>query len=304
MANNNGWTHTYHAEANALSGSLRLPVEQKIKPQAFAKFRDTHDGYFSEQAKPYRLEGIISFQSAYTQASGHRSAKPGHGFVTLATAAVEKLNVLEVVTADRVVAQISTEHPEGAKGQEREGAPSVTFLGTHFDNLRIAGHKVEVDLNLGLVGNRPVGDGLYISPNSDFMSAVSSLYDNLKKSLERLTDEDKKMEGRKDLPALFEEKYCQGLLDPAPIAKGDKDAKVECSLVTKVEMAGVGKSFGHVIQVPNFGKIFLAELTVSHDKDKHATFNLTMIRLELGCIADGTAGFGNCVVNGKGSGGH
>jgi hypothetical protein len=295
---NNDWTHTYHAEANALSGNLRLPVKQEIKPQAFAKFRDTRDGYFSEQAKPYRLEGIISFQSAYTQASGHRSAKPGHGFVTLATSAVEKLNVLEVVTADRVVAQISTEHPE------REGSPSVTFLGTHFDNLRIAGHKVEVDLNLGFCGNQPVDKDLYISPNTDFMSAVSSLYDNLKESLKRLTDEDKKMEGRRDLPGLFDERYHKDLLRPERIAAQGEQTKVQCSLVKSVEVAGVGKSFGHVIHVPDFGKIFLAELTVSYDKEKQASFNLTMIRLELGCIADGTAGFGTCVVNGKGGIGH
>jgi len=298
MANNNGWTHTYHAEANALSGNLRLPVKQEIKPQAFAKFRDTRDGYFSEQAKPYRLEGIISFQSAYTQASGHHSLKPGHGFVTLATAAVEKLNVLEVITADRVVAQISTEHPEGP------GAPSVTFLGTHFDNLKVAGHKVELDLNLGFCGNRPVGNDLYISPNSDFMGAVSSLYDDLKESLKRLTDEDKGIEGRKDIPGLFETKYHKNLLDPATIAAQGEEARVECSLVKNMEVTGVGKSFGHLIHVPDFGKIFLAELTVCYDKEKHASFSLTMIRLELGCIADGNTGVGNSVVNGKGGVGH
>jgi hypothetical protein len=287
---NNEWTHTYHAEANVLSGNLRLPVKQEIQPQAFAKFRDTHDGYYSEQTKPYRLEGVISFQSAYTQVSGNRSVKPGHGFVTLATAAVEKLNVLEVVTADRVVAQISTEHPEGP------GAPSVTFLGTHFDNLRIAGHKVEVDLNLGFCGDRPAGKDLYISPGSSFMNAVSKVYDDLHASLERLmNDEDRKMEGRKDLPELFRTKYHKDLLDPARITALGEEAKVECSLVKNVEAAGVGKSFGHVIHVPDFGKISLADLTVNRN-----SFSLTMINLQLGCIADGSTGVGTCNVNGQG----
>jgi len=289
MANNN-WTHTYHAEAHALSGSLRLPVEQEIKPQAFAQFHDDKDGYFSEQAKPYRLEGIISFQSAYTQASGHRSKKPGHGFVTLATAAVEKLNVLEIVTADRVVAQISTEHPEGP------GSPSVTFLGTHFDNLRIAGHKVEVDLDLGFCGGRPAGKDLYISPGTDFMSAVSNFYDDLHARLERLLDDkDRTMEGRKDLPDLFRRKYHRDLLDPARIAAQGQEAKVECSLVKNVEVAGVGKSFGHLIHVSDFGRISLADLTVNHN-----SFNLTMINLHLGCSADGSTGVGTCNVNGGG----
>ena len=293
MANNN-WTHTYHAEAHALSGNLRLPVEQKIEPQAFAKFRDTRDGYFSEQAKPYRLEGVMSFQSGYTQVSGHRSLKPGHGFVTLATAAVEKLNVLEVVTADRVVAQISTEHPEG------EGAPSVTFLGTHFDNLRVAGHKVEVDLNLGFVGDRPTGKDLYITPSSTFMKAVSEFYDDLRESLERMSDEDRKMEGRKDLPEFLRRKYDKGLLTAGGIAKQGEEAKVECSLVKNVKVAGIGKSFGQIIHVPDFGTISLADLTISYDKEQNATFSLTMINLNMGCLGHGTTGVGTCNVNGGG----
>ncbi len=58
--------------------------------------------------------------------------------------------------------------------------------------------------------------------------------------------------------------------------------------------------FGHVIHVPDFGTIFLAELKVNHN-----SFHLTMIRLELGCIADGSASIATCNVNGggKGSGG-
>jgi len=58
------------------------------------------------------------------------------------------------------------------------------------------------------------------------------------------------------------------------------------------------RSFGHVIHIPDFGTIFLAELTVNHN-----SFDLTMIRLELGCIADGTASIVTCNVNGRGTGG-
>jgi hypothetical protein len=56
-----------------------------------------------------------------------------------------------------------------------------------------------------------------------------------------------------------------------------------------------------VIHIPDFGNIFLAELTVNHD-----SFHLTMIRLELGCLADGTVSVGATSVNGgggKGGGG-
>ena len=89
---------------------------------------------------------------------------------------------------------------------------------------------------------------------------------------------------------------------------------VTCSLVENVEIKDIGvkgadgkaveipppaKSFGHVIHIPDFGTIFLAELTVNHN-----SFNLTMIRLELGCLADGNLSMSSCTVNGRGSSGH
>ena len=80
--------------------------------------------------------------------AGNRDVKPGHGFSTITTAVVEDLNVLDVVTADRVVAQISTEHPLVGY------VPHITFLGTRFENLRIAGHKVELDLDPDFLGQR------------------------------------------------------------------------------------------------------------------------------------------------------
>jgi hypothetical protein len=292
---NKKWTHTYHAEAHALSGSFQFPVKQNIPPQAFAKFQSSREGYFFEQSRPFHLEGVISYQSAYTQVAGHRSPKEGHGFTTLATAVVEKLNILEVVTADRLVAQISTDHPEDYR------PPTVTFLGTHFENLRIGGHTVEIEFNLGLCGARPRSDSVkgspvsaYLSPGSFFMNAVSKSYDDLHASLKRsFNGEDRKMEGRKDLPELFRAKYHRDLLAPARIKAQGKEAKIECSLVKSLKVAGVGKSFGHLIHIPDFGKISLADLTVNHN-----SFNLTMLNFHLGCTGTGSGGAGTSNVNG------
>ena len=71
-------THTFHAEATILSGDLKHPLKQQIKPQTNVKL-SAEGGYLSEHAEPYRLEGVISFSKAYTQVSGHRDSKPGHG---------------------------------------------------------------------------------------------------------------------------------------------------------------------------------------------------------------------------------
>ena len=144
----------FHAEAHALTGKLNKPFEEQIKEQAFVKLeghsqelllkgeelgrlkeRKAQKNYLSQHTKNYRLEGIISYSAAYTQVSAHRSKRDPDRLVTLATSSVENLNILNVVTADRVVAQVSTTHlPD-------QYSPQVTFLGTHFENLRIAGHK-------------------------------------------------------------------------------------------------------------------------------------------------------------------
>ena len=125
-------------------------------------------GYFSERAEKFRLERVISFRSAYTQAAGNLSEKPdtagdpGDG-------GGRRLNVLDVVTADRVVAQFSVEHPLTGY------VPRVTFLGTRFENLQIAGHKIEPKLNLwALVGPKPGGDKLLSRGSQAFVAGLKS----------------------------------------------------------------------------------------------------------------------------------
>ncbi len=67
-----------------------------------------------------------------------------------------------------------------------------------------------------------------------------------------------------------------------------------------------GTSFGHVLDVPHFGKIFLGELTVDRKCAKTRgesdlyTFHLEMIRLEMGCIGTGTTTMAAMDSNGKG----
>jgi hypothetical protein len=260
--------HHFHAEADILSAELQRPLQQNIKPQAFVKLPE-EGGYLSQRAENFRLEGVISFHSAYTQVAGNKSLKPGHGWTTLVTSVVEGLNVLDVVTADRVVAQISTDHPLAGY------VPAVTFLGTRFENLKIAGHHVKPDLNLELCVPKPQNDTPYIEDPA-FLNRVAQQYAQINRA--------------KDLPDWGREKYHKDLLDVGKIKQQDEAAKkvqgerakVECSLVNSVAQALPGSTFGHVIEVPDFGKIFLAELEVDRD-----SFHLTMIRLDLGCVAHG-----------------
>jgi len=292
-----GPVHEYNGEASILSAHLVQPLEDDIKPQAHVTL-PKNGRYQFKKAHPFRFKGIISYHSGYAQVAGHPSSK-GDGFATLATAAVEGLNVLDVVTADRVVAQISTVHPPFGSGQ----VPSVTFLGTRFENLRIGGHKIKVTRKLDILGAKPAGDKSYFE-DPGVQSRVSLQYDKVATA-----------EGHPELAAAA---YPEGR---AGVIGSDQ---LQCSLVDSVEgepeeakpgeaatkVSYGGTSFGHVIDVPHFGKIFLAELKVTREPsedpkleaDKYR-FHLTMIRLDMGCLAQGTAAAAAADTNGKGKGG-
>jgi hypothetical protein len=254
--------HHFHAEATALHAQLQHPLTQEIKPQNFVKL-PKGGGYLSEHARDYRVENVVSYKSAHTHVAGHKSPKPGHGWVTLTTSSIENFNVLEVVTADRVVSQIATEHPlEGH-------VPTVTFLGTRFENLKVAGVDVKFTLNPELLFLKPQSpDKLYLE-DADFLTKMGS------------------SASFPDLHAQWQKYHSQ---DPKGSPK--PAASVTGTLATGLS-AGPWKVSGNVIEVPEFGKIILAELIVDCD-----TFHLTMIRLEMGCIAGGSMSAGIDIVNG------
>jgi hypothetical protein len=273
----NGRKHYYNARATVLSGHLYLPLVQEIKPQALVEL-PVEGGYYSQRAENYRLEGVISFRSAYTQVAGNRDTKPGHGWTTLTTTAIEGLNVLDVVTADRVVGQTITEHPlEGY-------VPSVNFLGTRFENLRIAGHPVKLDLDLNILGSKPANDGSY-AQDSGVVSRVSKQYARILET--------------EDLPEALRERY-----NRLHSSLGRPEA-VECSLVNQAAGDYPGRTYGHVVDVPDFGKVLLGGLKVIHENFKEGTgtarkttINLIMIDLQLGCAVGGSTPVGSGSTNG------
>src|SRR5271157_2394059 len=102
MSEVNERTHRFDAEATVLSGQLDLPVSQKIEPLAYSKLPEK-GGYVNQRSDSFRIQSLISYRSAYSHVSGCRSPKQGGGWETLTTTVVEGLNVMEVLTADRVV---------------------------------------------------------------------------------------------------------------------------------------------------------------------------------------------------------
>jgi hypothetical protein len=273
--------HNYHADAYLLSADIQHPIERDVEHEGYVEINEESNGeslYQYQPASRFNLQGVLSYESGYTQVAGHKSPKTG-GFTTLATSVVEGLNILDVITADRVVGQISTEHPIADEGQ----VPGVTFLGTRFENLRIAGHKVDVERQLDIIGPKPARDKSYFD-DPGVLNRISKQYS--------------KISGAKVLPAWASQQFRWNK------TAVQKQGVMQASVVRSISGAP-GISFGHVIDLPHFGKIFLGELKVDREPPTNGgletyRFHLTMIRLELGCLAQGTASFVAMDTNGKG----
>lgn len=132
-------TFLYHAHASGVSGRITLPFNEIIPVQAPAAIPTT-GGYCATRVENFRYRDIVSFRSATSIVSGEFSAKE-QAHETLMTATIEGLNILDMVTADVIVARLTSRHSQDG------GEPSIIPLGSYFENLRIAGCKVKAPLN-------------------------------------------------------------------------------------------------------------------------------------------------------------
>ena len=235
--------HEYDVDAQLISGELRRPLVYKIGEQGFLSLEGESDHHFFQRAEPYSANGLISYRSGYTRVSGSYSQK--HGWVTLAAAVVEGLNVLDVITADRIVAQVSTEHPP-FDGH----VPTVTFLGTRFENLQINGHLVKPTYNLDICGNKPADDGLY-SEDHQFLDRVEQQSNEITGLSAPLG-----VQYHSDAEHLKNVRSFRG-----PYAKGYAST-LKCSLVQSVPTVPKAKCAGNILQIPDFGSVALAVLEV------------------------------------------
>jgi hypothetical protein len=304
--------HVYHAEAHVLSGNLKHPVDQPIEHHAHVVLKNRRADHITQTVEETTLEGLISFKAGHTRASGSKIEKKDlwgndhSGWVTLSTSVIEGLNVFEVITADRMVAQVSTEHAE-----KSGHVPKVTFLGTRFENLRVGGYPVQVELDLAICGDRPEGDKRYLEDRG-FLDRVQRQLDSIA--------------GAKGLPEGLEKQYDAKIAYIDDLkkrangrAKGERNgySKLECSLVKSIgpiPIPGV-RTFGNIIFIPDFGTVSLAEVEVgiepSHDGFSDKTrggsplepsdsnyFTLNMLNMHLGCIGGGNVVAGSATSNG------
>jgi hypothetical protein len=267
-------THYFHAEANSLGGYIEKPFQRHIPSQASGSLPAV-GGHVATRTEEFNFEAVVSCRSAYTRISGKQEGQDGSWW-TLVTSVVEGLNILDVVTADRVVAQISVEHP--ADG----GFPRISFTGSRFERLQIGGCDLSPVPNPGLLAHgRGAGAAQHRITWPLFQETGSQQAAKLIKSVEADND--------RDAFRWIVERY--GWMGSK--RKPGVNECVLCSLVESVDRAIPGKSFGHVVHIPHFGRIIFGEV-VAYPESVH----LSMVRAELGCATHGAMNVASARANG------
>jgi len=260
--------YLYNAHGYGLGGRIDRPFQRVLDVHAGASLPTT-GGFEVSRAENYRLNETISYRAAHTMVSGSLDEEDGT-YNSLASATIEGLNILDMVTADRIVAHVAS------KQRLDDPEPTITPIGSHFENLRIAGCPIHAELDNNLFNRF----GTFASfkdayeGNQQAREAMQALFLWGKPKFE--------------VPEFLRERYNWFAGDKFPESKGI----VLCSLVKDIKTPCPElRVYGNVIVVPQFGKIYLGEVIL-----KKYEREVTMLRLDLGCP---TA----LVVSGPGGGG-
>jgi len=239
-------TYIYNGQGHALSGHITLPFDHQIEVQAGMSLPTT-GGIGHARVEKFRFQEYVSFTAGYTYVAGSKSGQ--YTYTTLVTAAVENLNILDVVTADRVVARLASHHSLDPKLNQDE--PQITLLGSKIENLKISGCPVQIEFE----------DDLFLRLNT---------FDALKKHFDGNDG--------------FRKMAADPFVTTQPKVPVDPRGVLLCSLVKdmKIDCSGVTTA-GHAFDVPEFGRVYIGEVLAQYRKR-----TVTMLRIDLGCPVVGT----------------
>jgi hypothetical protein len=254
-------TYLYNAHAYGFSGAIDRPMTHTAEVHAGTSLPTT-GGFETARSENFRLHEAISYKAAYSLVGASKNEKDG-SYNSLATSAVEGLNILEMVTADRIVSRVSS------KQFMDQPEPTILYLGSRFENLRIAGCPVQVELDTEMfrrLGTFETFMGDYNKNQQTRETIQSRVLGNKPKS---------------DVPDFLHERYNwfdQDKISSKGIVLGTlvKEIKSNCPDL---------QIYGNVIVVPQFGKIYLAEVEL-----RRFERNLSMFRVELGSVVGGSGG--------------
>jgi hypothetical protein len=255
------------------------PAPQLIPSQASASLSHM-GGYGSDHVQNFEAKGIISFRSAFVEVAGSYD-ETSKSHTTVASAVIEGLNIMGMVTADRIVARLSSRHPKGTEIEDQKkpadqrhlDEPDISPVGSYFENLRIAGCPIDVHVATREFHN----NGTYSGAKDATDLQPWLLLNQLKPVQEKHTSLISFRNGVENLLG------SHGIL---PCSLANIDPK-QCGNQHGLE------TFGSVILVPGFGVIHLAELLIQRHSRR-----LNMLRINLGSPIQGSIAAADTFSNG------
>jgi hypothetical protein len=244
-----------------ISGQITLPVQETIPIQASVASA-VGPGYSKVRVDDFHHLEYLSVGAVESHVVSSFSEKDNaHG--TLSCVVVDELNTMHVVTCDRMMLRLTSKHD--VKDKHEVAQASFILHGTHFDNLRIAGHKIDLDLAVGLFSELSTWDKLNYAYEND---------PAIRKELDEL--------------ALFPQKKGHKL----PTYKG----MFACTLsrIPKKLPHGLSHAKEHGIYVPHFGTIYPTHYYITETSRR-----LHMMHIDLGCSVEGCNSYGSGGANGQ-----
>jgi hypothetical protein len=268
----------YHAHAIALAGEVTSPFHEIIDVQAPATI-PSMGGFSSSHAERYRLPSVLMHHGARSKASGKHNPD-GKTHEAMAYAAVEGLNIEDVLTVDFVTAHVTaTYFTDLGDDQELQISPR----GSMFHKLRIAGRDIILEPNVDLYHEL------------DTLAKVKKAYSDNANGFKDRLDRDAFIGQGNVLPESHHRFFPWRKQKPTgDLPEYHGHTIVPLFFVKNPTEPGKFEVRGNVIYVPNFGRIHLGELVITpHER------RVTMIHADLGSPADADASV-DCVCGGGG----
>lgn len=254
----NGRVFRYHADANPFGGSITAPVVYTISTQASSSVSEG-GGHVHASVGSYQVMNAISVASAASEIYGlpNTGAEAWESHVS---SCVQKINLLDVVTADEIVCSFTVRHPY----DEAVYYPSVDFTQCAYTNLRVNGQLITPKLDtqqFSRTKDQVAANPVCWLDDSDLIGKVCTQNQAL-------------MNGA---PSWLQSRYSWVPITQQRQRKGH----AVCSLVQGFAGVGAGvNAYGHVLEVAGFGRLFFGELTVYQ-----GSFGVTMLRAEIDTTA-------------------
>src|SRR5579864_2676360 len=210
--------------------------------------------------------GVVSYDSAQCDLSSRVESKNGKSrYCSGVSVVMRKLNIRNMLTADLIVGRVTSEHTYDPDDPSSPAEPDIITTGSYFDNLKIAGNAVTVDLVHNVFHDLPT----YAACKDDWAKGKSSrlrgtLVGNAIDPAPQLTD-----------PWHLREVHsgCQKQLNDPSLKQ-----TVLCSFVQKVTISNAGeiKTWGPIIKIPHFGTVYLGEVILCPGHRRINMFRLHM----------------------------